>query len=398
MTGSSTKTIQRPSIAIVVQRYGEEVNGGAEYFARLLAEHLTAIADLRVLTTCAIDYHTWANEYPPGKSMLNGVQIERFAVDYQRARDGIERTARILNREHSLFDEYDWIRAQGPYSTDLYKAIRNAYLNIDLFIFITYLYAPTVFGLPLVADKAILIPHAHDEPYLKLGVMRHIFHAPQAIVYNVEPEMQMVQSIMQNQYIPQFTAGVGIDPPQNVNPEAFRSKFAIEGDFILYVGRIDESKNVHELLDYFIQYRTNHEVELKLVLIGKTHITLPDRSDIISLGFVSEEDKFNAMAAALALLQPSRYESLSLVALESWLVETPILVNGDSEVLKYQCRQSNGGLYYSSYDEFKLMLSQLINHPDIADVMGRQGRAFVLERFNWDVILAKFQALIETIT
>jgi glycosyltransferase involved in cell wall biosynthesis len=191
---------------------------------------------------------------------------------------------------------------------------------------------------------------------------------------------------------------VGIDPPQNVNPEAFRSKFAIEGDFILYVGRIDESKNVHELLDYFIQYRTDHEVELKLVLIGKTHVSLPDRPDIISLGFVSEEDKFNAMASALALLQPSRYESLSLVALESWLVETPVLVNGDSEVLKYQCRQSNGGLYYSSYDEFELALNQLINYPDIAAVLGRQGRSFVLERFNWDVILAKFQALIETIT
>jgi glycosyltransferase involved in cell wall biosynthesis len=398
MTSGGAKTTRRPSIAIVVQRYGEEVNGGAEYFARLLAEHLTAIADVRVLTTCAVDYHTWANEYPPGKSILNGVQIERFAVDYQRARDGIERTARILNKEHALFDEYDWIRAQGPFSTDLFKAIRSAYVNTDLFIFITYLYAPTVFGLPLVSDKAILIPHAHDEPYLKLGVMRHIFHAPQAIIYNVEPEMQMVQSIMQNQYITQFTAGVGIDPPQNVNPEAFRSKFAIEGDFILYVGRIDESKNVHELLDYFIQYRTDHEVELKLVLIGKTHVSLPDRPDIISLGFVSEEDKFNAMASALALLQPSRYESLSLVALESWLVETPVLVNGDSEVLKYQCRQSNGGLYYSSYDEFELALNQLINYPDIAAVLGRQGRSFVLERFNWDVILAKFQALIETIT
>jgi glycosyltransferase involved in cell wall biosynthesis len=390
--------MQKPSIAIVVQRYGEEVNGGAEYFARLLAEHLTTIAEVRVLTTCAIDYHTWANEYPPGKSNLNGVEIERYAVDHQRARDGVERTAYILNNEHSLFDEYDWIRAQGPFSTELFKAIREAYEYTDLFVFITYLYAPTVFGLPLVADKAILIPHAHDEPYLKLGIIRHIFHAPQAIVYNVEPEMQMVQAVMQNHYIPQFTAGVGIDPPQKISPETFRAKFDIKGDFILYVGRIDESKNVHELLDYFIHYRTVHETDLKLVLIGKAHIPLPDRSDIISLGFVSEEDKFNAMSSALALLQPSRYESLSLVALESWLVETPVLVNGDSEVLKYQCRQSNGGLYYSSYEEFELALTQLIDHPDIAAIMGRQGRAFVLQRFNWNVILAKFRALIETLT
>ncbi|MFN2116986.1 MAG: glycosyltransferase family 4 protein [Candidatus Promineifilaceae bacterium] len=390
--------MSKPSIIIVIQRYGEEVNGGAEYFARLLAEHLTTIADVRVLTTCAIDYHTWANDYPSGKTLLNGVDVERFPVDYQRASDSVERTAQILNKEHALFDEYDWVRAQGPYSSELFKAIRKAYIDTDLFIFITYLYASTVFGLPLVADKAILIPHAHDEPYLKLGVMRHIFHAPQAIVYNVEPEMEMVQTIMQNSYIPQFTAGVGIDPPQNVDQERFRSKYNIQGDFILYVGRIDVGKNVDELFDYFIQYRQHHESDLKLVLIGKAHIAIPDRPDIIPLGFVSEEDKFDAMASALALLQPSRFESLSLVALESWLVERPVLVNGASEVLKYQCRQSNGGLYYSSYDEFELALTHLLNDPETAALMGRQGREFVLERFNWDIILAKFRALIETLT
>ena len=390
--------MKKPSIAIVVQRYGIEVNGGAEYFARLLAEHLTAIARVRVLTTCAIDYHTWANEYPPGKTILNGVEVERFPVDYGRASDGVERTAYILNEEHTLFDEYDWIRAQGPYSTELFKAISDAYVDTDLFIFVTYLYAPTVFGLPLVADKAILIPHAHDEPYLKLGAMRHIFHAPQAIVYNVEPEMRMVQSIMQNHHIPQFLAGVGIDTPQDVSTERFRSKYGIVGDFILYVGRIDDSKNVNELLDYFIRYREENQTPLKLVLVGKAHITIPERPDIVPLGFVSEQDKFDAMASALALLQPSRYESLSLVALESWLVETPVLVNGDSEVLKYQCRQSNGGFYYSSYDEFELALTFLLQNPAMAATMGRQGRAFVQERFNWDIILAKFRALFEALT
>ena len=390
--------MQKSSIAIVVQRYGSEVNGGAEYFARLLAEHLTAIADIRVLTTCAIDYHTWANEYSPGKSTLNGVLVERYPVDFKRASDGAQRTAFILHKEHTLFDEYDWMRMQGPYSTELLNAIRNAYVNTDLFIFVTYLYAHTVFGLPLVADKAVLIPHAHDEPFLRLGIMRNVFHAPQAIVYNVEPEMRLVQSTMQNGYIPQFVAGVGIDMPQNVDAARFQAKFGIDGDFVLYVGRIDASKNVNELFEYFAKFRDYYEGDLKLVLLGKEHIPIPERPDIVSLGFVSEEDKFDAMAAALALVQPSKYESLSLVALESWLVKTPVLVNGRSEVLKYQCRQSNGGLYYSNYDEFELALNRLLSDPEMAAQMGCQGRTFVQQRFNWDIILAKFQALIETLT
>ncbi|MFN2164272.1 MAG: glycosyltransferase family 4 protein [Candidatus Promineifilaceae bacterium] len=390
--------MHKPSIAIVVQRYGSEVNGGAEFFARLLAEHLTEIADVRVLTTCAIDYHTWANEYAPGSTTLNGVRIERFPVDYERASDGVERTAYILQKEHTLFDEYDWVRAQGPFSSKLLEAIRGAYADTDLFIFVTYLYAHTVFGLPLVSDKALLIPHAHDEPFLKLGIMRQVFHAPQAIIYNVEPEMRMVQSAMQNNYIPQFLAGVGIDTPADVNPDRFRASYDIDGDFILYVGRVDENKNVHKLLDYFARYRDSHETDLKLILIGKAHMPIPDRPDIISLGFVSEEDKFDALAASVALVQPSQYESLSLVALESWLVETPVLVNGQSEVLKYQCRQSNGGLYYGNYDEFELALTRILGDPQLAATMGRQGRAFVEERFSWDIILAKFQALFETLT
>lgn len=389
--------MRKPSIALVVQRYGSEVNGGAEYFARLLAEHLTAIADVRVLTTCAVDYHTWANEYPPGTAELNGVVIERYPVDFERASDGVERTAYILQKEHTLFDEYEWMRAQGPYSTQLFNAIRNAYANTDVFIFITYLYAHTVFGLPLVADKAVLIPHAHDEPFLRLKIMRQIFHAPQAIVYNVEPEMRLVQTTMQNSYVPQFWAGVGIDAPPDVDSARFRAKFEIDGAFILYVGRVDESKNVHKLFDYFTRYRSNHEGELKLVLLGKAHMAIPDRPDIISLGFVSEEDKFDALASAVALIQPSQYESLSLVALEAWQVETPVLVNGFSEVMKYQCRQSNGGLYYGNYDEFELALTRILDDPQLAAQMGRQGRKFVQERFNWDVILAKFQALFEAL-
>jgi glycosyltransferase involved in cell wall biosynthesis len=210
--------------------------------------------------------------------------------------------------------------------------------------------------------------------------------------------MRMVQSAMQNNYIPQFLAGVGIDTPADVNPDRFRASYDIDGDFILYVGRVDENKNVHKLLDYFARYRDSHETDLKLILIGKAHMPIPDRPDIISLGFVSEEDKFDALAASVALVQPSQYESLSLVALESWLVETPVLVNGQSEVLKYQCRQSNGGLYYGNYDEFELALTRILGDPQLAATMGRQGRAFVEERFSWDIILAKFQALFETLT
>src|SRR5262245_39781952 len=71
-------------LAVVVQRYGEEINGGAELHARYIAEHLARHADVRVLTTCARDYITWRNEFPAGEELVNGIRVERFPVARER--------------------------------------------------------------------------------------------------------------------------------------------------------------------------------------------------------------------------------------------------------------------------------------------------------------------------
>ena len=94
----------------------------------------------------------------------------------------------------------------------------------------------------------------------------------------------------------------------------------------------------------------------------------------------------------------SLFESLSIVAMEAWLMGTPTLLNGRCEVLEYQSRQSNGGLYYYSYEEFASALTMLLDHDDLRAQLGRQGRAFVIANYSWDVILAKYRAVLETLT
>jgi glycosyltransferase involved in cell wall biosynthesis len=252
--------------------------------------------------------------------------------------------------------------------------------------------------LPLVSDKAILIPNAHDEPYLRLPIYRALFHMPQAIVYNTEPEKRLVNQVMGNHYVPQVVAGVGINVPEDVSAARFRQKYRIDGPFVLYVGRVDSSKNVPELVDYFTRFRDETGRDLKLALIGKANMPLPERPDVLPLGFVTEEDKFDAIRAADVLMMPSLYESLSMVALEAWLMETPTLLNGRCEVLKFQCRRSNGGLYYYTYDEFAAALTVLLDNPGLRAQLGRQGRSFVAANYDWDIVMAKFQAVLETLT
>lgn len=394
----STPLQFRPRLAIVVQRYGEEVSGGAELHARWLAERLTAFAEVHVLTTCALEYQTWADYYPAGENTLKNVTIHRHPVDQPRHWKQAQKfTKKLILNDHSLFDELAWMQAQGPISTPLLKAIEQGYEQFDAYIFFTYLYATTFFGLPLVSDKAILVPTAHDDPFLRFPLFRPIFHLPRAIVYNTYTEQRLVNEVMRNYAVEQIVAGIGINVPERVSAEHFRQKHNIDGDFILYVGRIDHSKSVPQLLDYFSRFHSESSIPIQLILAGKSTIDIPDHPAIRHIGFISEQDKFNGLHAATLLAIPSHYESLSMIALEAWLTQTPTLVNGACQVLKDQTRLSNGGLYYESYAEFHSTLMTLLTQPTTCEKLGENGRVFVESTYKWDKILKKYYFLLEQI-
>ncbi len=388
--------LERPlRLALVVQRYGPEVLGGAEMAARSLAERLTTLAEVHVLTTCAVDYTTWANVYPPGVSHLHGVHLHRFAVDaprnWQRSQKSAGRL--LLQPQRTIDDELLWLRQQGPFSTPLLRFIYQQARTFDLFIFFTYLYATTVFGLPLVADRAVLVPTAHDEPFLYLETMRPLFHLPRHLVYLTEAEQAIVQRVTGNAGRPSDVMGLGVAAPAQAQPERFRARYGLAGDFILYAGRVSASKNVEQLLDYFVRYRATGR-PLRLVLMGQADIPLPAHPDIIPIGFLPEEEKFDAYAAATLLVQPSRFESFSIVLLEAWLMGAPVMVNAACEVTRQQVQRSHGGLPYASYEEFAAGLTLLLDTPTLRRTLAAQGRRFVQTHYTWDGILARYARLL----
>jgi glycosyltransferase involved in cell wall biosynthesis len=378
-------------LAVVVQRYGQAINGGAELHARYIAEHLARHAQVDVLTTCATDYVTWRNELDPGVEQVNGVTVRRFRVKREREpRVFGRRSDRVFEHRHSLGDELDWLDAEGPTSTALVDYVGKHGADFDFCLFFSYRYYHAYHGARAAVSRAILVPTAERDAAIGLSIFPPFFRSVRALMYNSPEERAMINAVSSNQNVPGVVVGIGSEVPHNSQPGRFRQKYDVRGPFAVYVGRIDQNKGCKELFQFFEGYLRDPSGKLTLVLIGKELLPIPQHPRIRHLGFIDDTDKFDALAAADLLIMPSYFESLSMVALEAWALGKPVLVNGKCDVLKGQCIRSNAGLYYESYSEFYETIRAIEQNRWLAGALGRNGRQFFREHYDWPVIERKY--------
>lgn len=202
-------------IAFIVQRYGTEILGGSEYHCRLIAERLAERHQVDVLTSCARDYITWQNEYPEGADRVRGVTVRRFVTTETRDLASFNAySERIFHSQHSRQDEMEWLKRQGPWTPGLIEYLERHHQQYDVLIFFTYLYAPTVLGLRVAPHKSLLVPTAHDEPAIRLGIYKDVFSAAAGIVWNTDVERQFVSSQFHLRAIVEDVVGCGVDLPE----------------------------------------------------------------------------------------------------------------------------------------------------------------------------------------
>jgi glycosyltransferase involved in cell wall biosynthesis len=377
-------------LAVVVQRYAAEINGGAELHARYIAERLARHADVEVLTTSARDYVTWKNELPAGVETINGVKVRRFPVAHPRdPKQFGDLSAKVFGSLHSINDELKWLDAEGPTSPALIAHIGATASSVDFFLFFSYRYYHAYHGVRQVQAKSVLVPTAERDPAIGLAIFQPVFRAARALMYNSYEERALIDHVSQRKG-PGVVVGVGSDIPERTQPWRFKKKFHVRRPFALYIGRIDENKGCAELFSHFERYALMYPQGLDLLLVGSNVLPVPKHPRIRHLGYLSDADKFDALSAADLLVMPSKYESLSMVALEAWALGKPVLVNGACDVLKGQVIRSNGGLYYESFEEFAEALYLLEASGPLGGLLGRHGRDFFRRHYSWPVIERKY--------
>jgi glycosyltransferase involved in cell wall biosynthesis len=384
-------------LAFVVQRYGADIAGGSEAHCRELAERLAPTHDITVLTTCARDYVTWANALPAGAAVERGVQVRRYRVARRRDLTAFaDLSDEVFSGYAPAAQQVEWFRANGPEAPELLEHLRQHGAQYDAVLFWAYRYAPSFFGLPLVQDRAVLVPTAEDDRAIDLEVLGDYFRRPRGYLFLTPEERTLVSTRAGQSLEPAAIIGAGLDPAAVSDRRPLLAQHGIPDQYVLYLGRVDRNKGCDTLLEYFASF-TGPEPLPTLVLAGPAKMHVPAHPRIRALGYVPDALREALLTHAAALVVPSPYESLSIVLLEAWNHGVPALVNARCRVLAGQVRRANGGLYYRSADEFHEGLSYLLLHPVQRTALGRRGLDYVEREYRWPTVVQRVEDLLATV-
>lgn len=382
-------------LLFVVPRFGADVVGGAETLLRGLATRAPEPADeVTVATTCAVDHTTWANELQAGARDEDGVRVLRFRVGRRDADRHGRLHARLQGDGRLSYLRELELMGAGVWSPELQRHLEVHGRGYDLIIFSPYLFGTTFWGVQAHPDRSVLLPCLHDEPDAHMRCLRAPFGAAAGWIFNTPAEERLARRLFAVR--DGGVVGMGFDPPAAPPRPGFSRSRGL-GRYILYAGRLEQGKRVDVAVEYAARFIAERDPQLRLVLVGRGSYRVPrrHRDRVVELGYLDEDEKRSAYAEALAVVNPSEMESLSLVLLEGWLEGTPALVAGGSEVMREHCERSGGGITFDDYPSFAGGLARMLGDDDERRRMGERGRDYVLGEYGWPAVAGRFRTLVE---
>lgn len=411
----------KEKIIFTVARYGLNVNGGAEYHCRMLAERLVNDYDVEVLTTRVDNYRTGGNTDIKEEEIINNVRVRRFNANpihpeledlYKKKSKPAYKLRKLLYKCRLLasisyfipiwhYKEEEEIKAlnsQVFYSSELFSFIKENRNNYKAIIPITLDYPHVYYTTLYAPEKTIIIPTMHYHKVSFRSILTSVFTKAAYIGFNTDAEQKLAEGIFGSHMSPHGIISVGIELTAPSDWETTKQKYNLPEEYLLYVGRVDQGK-LNNIFNYFQNYKKNYPASrLKFVLVGKQYSEPFMHPDIIYTDFVEEQEKIAIIQHAKIAINPSKYESLSLILLEAMALKKAILVNGNCNVLKEHCLKSDyAARYYTDQNSFINQLHQLESSSTLREEMGQKGVAYVAHNYNWDVIMNRLKKAIETI-
>ena len=357
-----------------------------------MAENLAQQLGLSVeiLTTTALDTDTWANHYPVGTEYLNGIKVTRCHIDEGRSVEFPNLSGRLLKSPKSatIAECEQWIDAQGPISHNLLEEIRNT--RAEAVLFFPYLYHPIVRGISSVSERSVLIPAAHNEPPAHLPIFQSVFRSAKAIMFQSKAEERFVDSVLHVADKPRLRAGLGIEKHNKpVEPLAQFFPELSGKPYLLTLGRVDQLKGATLVSELFAEYKRRNPGPLKLVFAGPVTTQPIKFPDILTLGPVRDDEKWSLLKECTALVNPSAFESFSLVLFEAWSFSHPVIVNAQCQVTADHVNDSNGGFVFSDFAHFEAQINMIVSKPAVRNALGENGKKYLENNYRWEVIVGK---------
>jgi glycosyltransferase involved in cell wall biosynthesis len=385
-------------LAFVTPRYGVDVVGGSEAVMREAAHGLAARGwQSEILTTCARDHYTWKNEYPVGATTDGAVTVRRFEVEPGTA----ARSRALMEERISAFDpltpdeQLRWLDTLFRVP-DLFQHLVVNADGYDAIILSPYLFWTTVTGAMVKPERTIVMPCLHDEGYARIPLLHTVLRDPAMLWFLSEPEQELARSITDIAAKYAIT-GAGVNVPAGYDVEGFKRRHGITRPYVLFAGRREGGKGWTDLLDDYRFTIAKYDIPIDLLTIGVGPVAIPgDLTErVTDLGFLEEDEVANAFAGASAYVQPSTNESFSRTVMEAWLANTPVIATAHSEVLAWHCNRSGGGLLYADRYELAQCLAFVTAEPAAAATLAEHGRKYVLENYQWHVVIDKMEASLQ---
>ncbi|MCU0337517.1 MAG: glycosyltransferase family 4 protein [Sediminibacterium sp.] len=408
-------------IAIIIQRYGQQVNGGAEVYARNLAHELAEYYDVDVLTTCAKDYVTWAPFFQKGIEQDGKVRVHRFENSQRGSKSELRYSRKKLSRrlwwqwitkklgllaaiEHAFpslavqkKDHDAWLRFQGPFTPSMMEYIREHQNAYQGFIFFTLLYYTACKGLELVGHRSILVPTLHDEKAMYYPYYGDYYNSARNIFFLTKAESLIANKLFHSNLNSSTVVGAGVKVPEVAVPSKdWLLEKGIHKPYLIYIGRVDHHKGTDDMIRYFQEFNASMQLSYQLVVVGAGKApSFTDNAQVICTGFIDEDVKWKLLKGAQMLIMPSRYESLSLVLLEAMAYGKPVLANQLCDVLAEHIRNSEGGATFTNATDFSNGLKGLLLDEDKYQTASIQASNYVRTQYSWDTVTSHFRNCID---